>query len=367
MLEVDFAIIGAGPAGAFSAYLLSLQGHTCALFDRSEFPRSKVCGCCIAPAALQILEQFKILNRIIPIHAPQISKMHLISHNSSAIFPIPIGRAVSRTTFDYNLLSLAKEVGALIFPNTQFFKVLEQSDERICFQAKNLTNPHQDLNTFSAKIIIDASGLASAVMRTLAQTDSAVCENDLIGLGCQVDQSKLEPGLVRMQLIEGGYVGAVSLENGKLDLAAATSIKRSKQTRALMLRISEQFGGPSQKEIVGTPVLQRSGKLNIGRCVAIGDSARYYEPFTGQGISWALIGAFQFSQIVATNGIQDAAYLWPRHFQIKVVPQMRACKTFSFFRRANLIGPKAVNFIGRFPAIGKILTNYAWQEIELHT
>ena len=48
------AVIGAGPAGAMAAYELARRSFRVLLVDKSEFPRPKVCGCCLNGQALAI-------------------------------------------------------------------------------------------------------------------------------------------------------------------------------------------------------------------------------------------------------------------------------------------------------------------------
>jgi flavin-dependent dehydrogenase len=48
----SIAIVGAGPSGAAAGYHLARCGHDVTLIDRAEFPRDKVCGDWITPAAL---------------------------------------------------------------------------------------------------------------------------------------------------------------------------------------------------------------------------------------------------------------------------------------------------------------------------
>ena len=50
---VDCIVIGAGPAGATSAYHLAKQGHSVLLLDKASFPRFKPCGGGVSPAIAQ--------------------------------------------------------------------------------------------------------------------------------------------------------------------------------------------------------------------------------------------------------------------------------------------------------------------------
>ena len=50
-MNVDLAIVGAGPAGSTLAALLAQRGARVALLDRDAFPRDKLCGGAAAASA----------------------------------------------------------------------------------------------------------------------------------------------------------------------------------------------------------------------------------------------------------------------------------------------------------------------------
>lgn len=56
----DTVIVGAGPAGTAAAILLSRSGRRVLLLDRHDFPRNKVCGGCLNPAALGMLHDLGV-------------------------------------------------------------------------------------------------------------------------------------------------------------------------------------------------------------------------------------------------------------------------------------------------------------------
>ena len=56
-LATDILVIGAGPAGAAAAQVLSAQGRDVLLVDRCTFPRDKVCGDALIPDAWRALER----------------------------------------------------------------------------------------------------------------------------------------------------------------------------------------------------------------------------------------------------------------------------------------------------------------------
>ncbi len=51
--HADVVVVGAGPAGATTAYHLALQGLSVALLEKTAFPREKVCGDGLTPRAVK--------------------------------------------------------------------------------------------------------------------------------------------------------------------------------------------------------------------------------------------------------------------------------------------------------------------------
>ena len=60
----DVAIVGAGPAGSATAFLLASAGLRVALLDRSEFPRNKTCGDGLTPRATGVLDSLGVLTEV---------------------------------------------------------------------------------------------------------------------------------------------------------------------------------------------------------------------------------------------------------------------------------------------------------------
>jgi len=64
--SVDYQVIvvGAGPAGSATAYHLARAGVQTLLMDKSPFPRDKVCGDCLSPRAQHYLARMGLLERV---------------------------------------------------------------------------------------------------------------------------------------------------------------------------------------------------------------------------------------------------------------------------------------------------------------
>ncbi len=53
----DAIVVGTGVTGATLACLLARAGRRTLLLDRAAFPRDKVCGSCLSPAAITLMSE----------------------------------------------------------------------------------------------------------------------------------------------------------------------------------------------------------------------------------------------------------------------------------------------------------------------
>lgn len=68
MSEYDAIVVGAGPAGASAAYFLAHAGARVCVVERKAFPRAKVCGDGLTPRAVKILEEIGMLSELRTYH-----------------------------------------------------------------------------------------------------------------------------------------------------------------------------------------------------------------------------------------------------------------------------------------------------------
>ena len=114
--HADIAVVGAGPAGAWAAYLLARRGARILLFDPSH-PREKPCGGGVTRRALAVIEE-AVPARSLP--AVRIDSVRLLAEGGrrSAVVPLTNGGllapliVVSRRDFDSHLLLAARGAGA---------------------------------------------------------------------------------------------------------------------------------------------------------------------------------------------------------------------------------------------------------------
>src|SRR5262249_5247946 len=113
----DCVVVGAGPAGALAARELVLRGVSVLLVDRADFPRWKVCGCCLNARALGVLAAVGLGGLTRKCGSVPLSELHLAVAGGSARLPLPEGVALSREAFDTALVRAALAQGADFLPH----------------------------------------------------------------------------------------------------------------------------------------------------------------------------------------------------------------------------------------------------------
>lgn len=305
----DVVVLGAGPAGAIAARQLAREGRHVLLVEKSQLPRSKVCGGCLGGVALDVLEQVGLGDLPVKCGGVALQKMRLASGGSVA--QIEIGRrvALSRQTFDAALTREAIQSGATLCTETA--GSLKPSAE-LC--ARSVTLRHCGLvSTIRAKVVVVATGLATCLPDCFIRTTP----KSRIGLGAVLDHSPacVEPGTLYMACGAEGYVGIAPIEDGHIDIAAAVdsaALGAGTSPGKLISVILNHAGLPLPAADLdklpwrGTPPLTRiTYPLGSNRCLLVGDAAGYVEPFTGEGIGWALQSA-----VLACSLLADGLEVW---------------------------------------------------------
>ena len=290
----DVLVVGAGPAGALAARQIVVAGATVLLVDKAAFGRWKVCGCCLNASATATLASVSLGDLPVRLGAVPFERVRLIARGCQAEISLPKAVSLSRNAFDAALIEAGVSRGVHFLPETHATLGVSVSGGRevILTQAGNQL-------TARAKLVLAADGLGSQL---LAKQDdfSAVAElGSRIGAGVVLESSPpfIQPGTIYMACSSGGYVGLVTLEDGRLNVAAALDRETVRVAGGLgeaAADIISAVGLPKIEGIAdqgwrGTAALTRqASNLSCERVFVLGDAAGYVEPFTGEGIAWAL-------------------------------------------------------------------------------
>ncbi|MEI7862752.1 MAG: FAD-dependent oxidoreductase [Planctomycetota bacterium] len=338
-------VIGAGPAGSATALRLAAQGWRVLLIDRGSMPRKKVCGCCLSPVAYN---ELRLLESLLPaqhdtaerIPAMPLAGVSLAAAGRVARMSLPSGGVISRETLDTHLVQQAIAAGADWLPEVLITAISEApctgstpsqpSRLTITIRLQHASAGATTLH-LQAEMVVLATGLADGV-RLPTTGDPAenprriVAAQSRVGIGATLppEACDLPAGELLMAVAEQGYCGMVRLEDGRIDLAAAVDkrlLAQAGSPAAAAGAIVNQGCGPGDRRVPSaaslaaatfraTPALTHTASLVVGeagRIFRVGDAAGYVEPFTGEGIGWALASARVLA--AATSAPEHAAPL----------------------------------------------------------
>jgi flavin-dependent dehydrogenase len=359
----DVVVVGAGPAGALAAYETARRGLAVLLVDKASFPRWKVCGSCLNGWALATLSGVGLGGLTRRLGAVSLDQLHLAARGCHARVYLPQGAALSRSAFDAALVGAAVEAGAVFLPRT--YAVLGGTSaeaRRVCLRQEGLQIE------LRSRLVLAAGGLGT---RLLAAEDfrAPAATHSRIGAGVIADTAPAfySPGTIFMACGQGGYVGSVRLEDGRLDVAAAldpAEVKRAGGLGATTAAILEEAGLPAVPGLAGaawrgTPQLtRRASRLASERVFVLGDAAGYIEPFTGEGIAWALASAAAVAPL-AVRAAQDwqvsLAREWHQVYHRTVVRRQHACRAVSRLLRSPWLARVLITVLARVPMLASPL------------
>jgi flavin-dependent dehydrogenase len=306
--EWDVIVIGAGPAGALAARELARDGSQVLLVDKATFPRRKVCGCCLNLRALATLRDAGIAQRIAVLGPRPLRQLRLAAGGREARVDLPGGVSLSRERFDTALIDGAVEAGAVFLQGRRARLIGDPGTGG--FHGVELARAGDELPFVTrARVVIAADGLggASALDRLGGER---LHRSSRVGAGAVLEasvRSDWADGAINMAIGREGYVGAVRLEDGRWNLAAAldgVAVRRHGDVPALVCEVLREAGWSVPDALRdaawrGTPRLwRRPGRVAAERLFAVGDAAGYVEPFTGEGMAWALAAGLAVAPLV---------------------------------------------------------------------
>ncbi|MFT5323775.1 MAG: flavin-dependent dehydrogenase [Planctomycetaceae bacterium] len=303
--EWDVVVIGAGPAGALTATLLARRGLKTLLVEKRVFPRYKVCGACLNPLSLTLLASAGLAHVVAD--AVPLDRFCLQSSGGTLTLDLPGSVSLSREQLDARLAQAAIDAGAMFLSGCSA-KVLPLENGRnwrVCPAPQReveLTTGDRNRIVVETAVVVAADGLTHGSLSQLKEFNTQIVEASRLGAGTVVEKAPAfyEPGCIHMASARAGYVGLVRLEDGRLNVAAAldsSAVEKSGSLAETARRVIESAGFPPieslrEAEWTGTPSLTRETRpLASQRVFLVGDAAGYVEPFTGEGMAWALASA----------------------------------------------------------------------------
>lgn len=360
--EWDVVVIGAGPAGAAAAHGLARSGLATLLVERRTFPRDKVCGGCVNGRSLGILQSMGLGSAVNGLGGRPFWNLNLKTSSGGRLrLKLPEGLALTRRAFDEALVQAAAGVGVSFLDGVSA-RVAPLDRVTGGFRRVGLRSADGFEMNVSGRVVIAADGLGHPSLRGLSEFRSTQARRSRIGLGTVLEHAAgFEPGAIHMAVDRRGYVGIVEVEDRWFDIAAAVDPRYLKQcghARSAIRGILERTCMPIPGHLDDavwhgtTPLGQALRRPAAWRVLAIGDSAGYVEPFTGEGIAWALADAgavqgFVHRGIENWTGSVEAG--WTSERKRLAVPRQRVCRAVGKTLRSPVLSEIGIRLLAHLP------------------
>ncbi|MCC5877453.1 MAG: NAD(P)/FAD-dependent oxidoreductase [Candidatus Sumerlaeia bacterium] len=317
----DVIVVGAGPAGSIAALMAARRGLKTLLVDRAQFPRTKVCGSCLNEGLLELLRGIGLDAASQFPTAPTLKQATFNLNGRAISFPLPGGIALSREAFDHWLVQECIRSSVDFLPETsaRIGPCTDETRSVILIQggAPNGVVHH-------ARTVVCATGLTSSAIDGIIWKSPRWRKNR-IGIGAVLDEDfiDLDRHEIFLNVRKWGYAGLVRLEDNRIDFAAAVDpqfIRRCGSPNKSLARMIEGVGRrvnmPPEFQFRGTPPLTRHARqVGLPRLFLVGDAAGYAEPFTGEGMHWAVLSSAIASDLVAQCATGDDPIKLARQWQ----------------------------------------------------
>jgi len=311
----DLAVVGAGPAGLSAAYAAARAGVRTLVVERAAHPRYKTCGGGLIGTSLAAVQ-----DRIeVPAH-DRVDRV-TFTRNGRRQFSRrhggPLITMVRREEFDDRLRAAAVEAGAEVRERAPV-RALEQDADGVRLRLA-------DGSTVRARTVIGADGSSGVTARHVGVRYRQV---DLgLELEIEVPPEQQERWRRHVLLDWGPLPGSyawVFPKGDRLTVGVIAARGEGERTRDYLRAFVDRLG------LADAPAAHDSGHLTRcraedsplrhGRVLVVGDAAGLLEPWSREGISYALRSGELAGAAVAEGDL--GAY--ERAVAERLVPSMRA-------------------------------------------
>ena len=351
----DVAVIGAGPAGAMAALAAASRGKRVVILERARIPRHKTCAGGLIGVSMDALpagftppiqataKSFTFSLRGYPERTKTSSK--------------PLVTLVRRDEFDASLVDTAAAAGATVYDNTVVTKLTPEDDAM-----RVITRNRGDMR---ARVVVGADGTAG---RSAAYVGVVLDQVDL-GLEVELVTPSDQSGswsdriLIDWGTIPGAYAW-VFPKGDTLSVGVIAERGNPDLTRSYLSDFLARLNLDQQEALVSSGHLTRcrtrDSPLYRDRVLVAGDAAGLLDPWTREGISFALRSgtiagraAAQAAAAASAAGVTAAMTAYAEEISATLAPEMNGGRLFMraftrhprIFYLAIILLPKAWDFV----------------------
>lgn len=293
----DVAVVGGSLAGAAAASALARAGVRVVVLEKARFPRNKVCGCFLSHEALPVLRSMGVEEELRKVNPETITRFALVERGGKRVeadLPAPV-LSISRERLDALAAQAAERAGAEIRFGATVLAL--KGDLQRGFLLKG--NGWE----LAARAVVGAWGRYSPLDSRLGRAFIRR-KSTLFGFGKQLTgKGQHLAGRAVLHFFEGGYVGLSRVEGGLVNLAALSIPHVVKSAHHDFDSLLDRLAGESPAlaadlagltPVPGPPLVSEPLSLGPHGALAedvlfVGDAAGVIDPYTGTGMSLALL------------------------------------------------------------------------------
>ena len=346
MNRYDVIIIGAGPAGCATALFLQSRGYRVVVLDQARFPRDKVCGEFISPAADPILEELGLMDAIEQTQPVRLQGVAISAYGNETLCidypPHPqdarpmTSLSLPRFVFDHLLVKRLRHAGIEL---REAHKVDDLIFENGSVVGVKVRDGDQAPLTLKARMVVDAGGRNSIALRRLNLKQGSARQRK-IALAAHWTGAQLSHNYCTMHISPPGYTGMARVGDDLLNVVLVVDSKLVKGRERASFYTEAVLSNPLRRKYLAGAVLKgpvravdslsyRVKPVPCGGLLLVGDATGFIDPFTGEGIYLSLRSAQLAGEVL------DRAFR-SKQFSREVVQRYEVLRLREFHKKFTL-------------------------------
>jgi geranylgeranyl reductase family protein len=318
MNSYDVIVIGGGPAGSATALLLSGSGYKVALLDQARFPRDKVCGEFISPAADAILERLGVLAEIEDLSPVRLSGVAISSYEKTGFTveypPLPgtsrpmTSLSLPRFVFDRLLIEKVVQEGVAVKEGHKVTDFIVEADRVVGVRGRDDSKTPFE---FRASVVVDAGGRNAVSLRRFDLKKKSRGSSK-VALAAHWKTPEPLDKFCTMHISPPGYTGIAPTGENQVNVVLVVDKKSLRgQTDLHEFYVRAVLKNPLRRKLLDKAEVEEKVRtvdslafsvrpVQTGGLVLVGDASGFIDPFTGEGIYLSLRSAEIAHDVIET-------------------------------------------------------------------